>query len=105
MFELLKLTVDFFVLRDSAQKGMLSWRVVLFAFCFVIFLFGTGMPAANYYDKHPEASTLFYMVVGIDLLAFVLFMIFGARWYLRGMARYRASLAATDTKDGAVNPS
>jgi hypothetical protein len=79
--------------------------VVLFAFCFVAFLFGTGVPAANYYDKHPEASTPFYMVVGIDLLAFVLFMIFGTRWYLRGMARYRASLAATDKRDGAVNPS
>ncbi len=103
MLELLKLFTDFFVLRDAKQKGMMTWRVWLFAFCFVIFLFGTGVPAANYYDKHPEASTLFYGVAGIDLLAFVLFMIFGTRWYFRGIARYRASLAAAQTQDGAVD--
>jgi hypothetical protein len=103
VLELLKLITDFFVLRDSAQKGMVSWRVVLFGFGFAIFLFATGVPAANYYDKHPEASTMFYVVIGIDVLAFVLFMIFGTRWYLRGMARYRASLAASEAKGQAVD--
>jgi hypothetical protein len=94
VLELLKLITDLFVMRDSAQKGMLSWRGVLFGFGFAIFLFATGVPAANYYDRHAEARTLFLFVVGIDALAFILFMIFGTRWYLRGMARYRAEQAA-----------
>jgi hypothetical protein len=96
VFELLKIIVDLFALKDASDKGMLSWKVVLFGFGFAIFLFATGVPAASYYQNHPEAKNIFFAVIAMDALAFLLFMIFGIRWYRRGLARYRASQAAKD---------
>jgi hypothetical protein len=89
VFALLKRITDFFVPTDSAQKGLLSRKGVLFGFGFAIFLFGTGVPAAASYQNHPEGKNIFIAAIVVDALSLVLFIIFGARWYVRGMARYR----------------
>lgn len=98
MFELLKLIADFFVLRDSAQKGMLSWKVMLTGFAFAAFLFGTLLPAFLYYQNHPAAKPLFIAVLVIDAIAYVAMMILGWRWYAQGMARYNSRQAEAAAK-------
>ena len=54
MLELVKLVWDVFVLRDAARRGQLNWRVWVVAIAFVLILYGTGLPAAMLYDKHPN---------------------------------------------------
>ena len=54
MLELVKLVWDVFVLRDAARRGQLNWRVWVVAIAFVLILYGTGLPAAMLYDKHPQ---------------------------------------------------
>lgn len=83
MGELLKLLWDAVVLRDSAKKGMLSWRIVGFAACFVLLLYGTGLPAVVDYQKHPSHKPLFIAAMVFDALLFLAFMIFGTRWWWR----------------------
>ncbi len=90
MLELIKLIVDGFVLRDSAQKGLLTWKGVLCAIGFVVLLYGTGVPAAVLYDSHPQYKPLFIAAIVFDATIFILFMIFGTRWYLRASARLKA---------------
>jgi type VI protein secretion system component VasK len=93
MLELIKLITDLFVLRDSAQKGMMSWKVMLTGFAFAAFLFGTLLPAFLYYQNHPAAKPLFIAVLVIDAIAYVAMMVLGWRWYARGAARYEARQA------------
>jgi cytochrome c biogenesis protein CcdA len=90
MLELLKLLFDGAVLRDSAKKGLLSWKVILFAVGFVLLLYGTGLPATLLYQAHPQYKPLFIAALAFDGLMFILFMIFGTRWYLRATARLKA---------------
>ena len=81
MIELLKLVWDVIVLRDSARKGLLNWRVFAFAVGFVLLLYGTGIPAVIDYQKHPSHKPLFIAALAFDLLLFVAFMIWGTRWW------------------------
>ena len=81
MIELLKLVWDVIMLRDSARKGLLSWRVFAFAVGFVLLLYGTGIPAVIDYQKHPSHKPLFIAALAFDLLLFVAFMIWGTRWW------------------------
>jgi membrane protein YdbS with pleckstrin-like domain len=97
MLELLKLLVDAFVLRDSARKGMLTWKVMLTGFGFALFLYATALPATLLYEKHPQYEWVFITAITIDALAVILFMIFGTRWYLRAKARYEAQSVAQST--------
>ena len=90
MLELIKLIVDGFVLRDSARKGLLTWKVALVGAGFAILLYGTGLPAALLYQTHPQYKPLFIAAIAFDAVAFVLFMIFGTRWYFRATARLKA---------------
>jgi cytochrome c biogenesis protein CcdA len=90
MLELIKLLVDGVVLRDGARKGLLTWKVVLFAVAFVLLLYGTGLPATLLYQAHPQYKPLFIAAIAFDGLLFILFMIFGTRWYLRATARLKA---------------
>jgi cytochrome c biogenesis protein CcdA len=96
MLELFKLIVDGVMLRDSARKGLLTWKVVLFAIGFVVLLYGTGVPASLLYDTHPQYKPLFIAAIVFDVLMFVLFMIFGTRWYLRATARLKAQSTSAD---------
>ena len=98
MLELIKLITDFFVLRDSAQKGMMSWKVMLTGFAFAAFLFGTLLPTFLYYQNHSAAKPLFIAVLAIDGIAYVAMMILGWRWYARGVAQYEASQAEAAAK-------
>jgi cytochrome c biogenesis protein CcdA len=93
MLELIKLIIDGFVLRDSARKGLLTLKVVLFAVCFVLLLYGTGLPATLLYQAHPQYKPLFIAALAFDGLMFILFMIFGTRWYFRATARLKAQQA------------
>jgi hypothetical protein len=90
MFELFKLLIDGLVLRDASRKGILTWKVMLFGFGFAIFLYATALPAALLYEKHPQYLWLCLTTLAIDALAFILFLIFGTRWYFRATARAKA---------------
>jgi hypothetical protein len=83
MLELVKLVWDVFALRDAARKGQLNWRVWVVAFAFVLFLYGTGLPVAFLYDKHPQYKPLFMAILAVDGVVFVWFAIWGVRRYLR----------------------
>jgi hypothetical protein len=63
MLELLKLLVDAFVLRDSARKGMLTWKVMLTGFGFALFLYATALPATLLYEKHPRYEWAFITAI------------------------------------------
>jgi hypothetical protein len=95
MFELFKLAWDFFVLRDAARKGQLNWQVWVIAIAFVLFLYGTGLPVALLYDKHPQYKSLFIATLALDGLVFIWFMIWGVRRYLRLMAAGKSTAAAS----------
>jgi hypothetical protein len=94
VLELLKLIIDGLVLRDAGQKGILTWKVLLAGFGFALFLYGTALPAAVLYQNHPQYKWLFIAALSVDAIAFVLFMIFGIRWYLRAMARAKVRSGA-----------
>jgi cytochrome c biogenesis protein CcdA len=96
MLELLKLLFDGIVLRDSAKKGLLTWKVVLFAVGFVLLLYGTGLPATLLYQAHPQYKPLFIAALVFDGLMFILFMIFGTRWYFRARARLKVHQSAQE---------
>jgi hypothetical protein len=98
VLELIKLITDLFVLKDSAQKGMMSWKVMLIGFAFAAFLFGTILPTFLYFQNHPAAEPLFIAVLVIDGLAYVAMMILGWRWYARGVAAYEARQAGEAAK-------
>ena len=97
MLELIKLIVDGLVLRDGARKGLLTWKVVLFAIGFVVLLYGTGLPASLLYQAHPQYKPLFIAAVVFDALMFISFMIFGTRWYLRAMARLKTESTESES--------
>jgi cytochrome c biogenesis protein CcdA len=97
MLEFIKLIVDGLIIRDSARKGLLTWKVVLFAIGFVLLLYGTGVPAAVLYDAHPQYKPLFIAAIAFDALMFISFMIFGTRWYFRATARLKAQ--STDNEN------
>lgn len=86
MLELFKLFWDVAVLRDAARKGQLNWRIWAIAIAFVIFLYGTGLPVALFYDKYPRHEALFIATLVLDGLVVLWFMIWGARRYLRQSA-------------------
>jgi hypothetical protein len=90
MFELVKLLWDVSVLRDAGRKGQLNWRVWVVAVAFVLFLYGTGLPVAMLYDKHPQYKVLFVATLALDGLVFVWFIIWGVRRYLRLKATDRS---------------
>jgi hypothetical protein len=90
MFELVKLLWDVFVLRDAARKGQLNWQVWVVAVAFMLFLYGTGLPVAFLYDKHPQYKSLFIAILIVDGLVFVWFAIWGVRRYLRLKAAERS---------------
>ena len=83
MFELFKLFWDVVVLRDAAKKGQLDWRVWVIAIGFVLFLYGTGLPAVLLYESHPQYKALFIATLLVDGLAFVWLMVWGIRRYFR----------------------
>jgi hypothetical protein len=95
--ELAKLLWDVFVLRDATRKGQLNWRIWVIAAAFVLFLYGTGLPAAMLYDKHPQFKPLFIGTLVLDGLVFVWFMIWGVRRYLRLKAAEKPCAVAPST--------
>jgi hypothetical protein len=89
MFELVKILWDVFVLRDAARKGQLNWRIWAIGIGFVLFLYGTGLPAVMLYDAHPQYKPVFIAAMILDGLAFVWLMIWGWRRYARQTAARR----------------
>src|SRR5581483_903887 len=94
MFELFQIAWDIFMLRDSARKGLLKVRSVLFAFAFVAILYGTGVPAAALYQNHPQYKPLFLVTMAFDLVLFMAFMTWAVRYYLK--RRREQSAAASE---------
>ena len=95
MFELLKLLMDGLVLRDSARKGLVNWKVMLTGFGFVIFLYGTALPALLLYQRNPRYEWLFIATLSVDAVAFIVVMFFGIRWYFQASARHKEQNAAS----------
>lgn len=91
MLELVKLLFDGAVLRESARVGLLTWRVWAAAIGFAALVWGIGLPAGLYYAKHPDAKWVFIAAMSLLLVTLMLFIIFGARWYLRATATLRAN--------------
>jgi cytochrome c biogenesis protein CcdA len=83
MFEFFKIIWDMIVLRDSASKGQLKVRQLLFGFGFAILLYAIGVPAAVLYSKHPQYKPLFIAAIVLDGLLFIAFMVYGIRGYFR----------------------
>jgi cytochrome c biogenesis protein CcdA len=83
MIELIQIAWDIFMLRDSARKGQLKLRAVLFALAFVVLLYGTGVPAAALYQNHPQYKPLFLATMVFDLVLFVAFMTWAVRYNLK----------------------
>ena len=97
MLELIKLIVDGLILRRAHKQGIMTWKVYAFAILFVLVLYGTGVPAVVLYQDHPQYKPLFLAAVIFDAVLFLLFMVFGFRWYFRAMARVKAEQAAAST--------
>ncbi|WP_348264775.1 hypothetical protein P8935_09595 [Telmatobacter sp. DSM 110680] len=95
MFEIFKIVWDVLVLRDAARKGQLNWRIWTIAICFVLFLYGTGLPVTLLYEKYPGYKPLFIATLALDGLAFVWFMIWGVRRYLRQLATDKSAGAGS----------
>ena len=97
MNELLKLLVDGLVLRDSAQKGTFSWRVMLVGFGAVILAFAIGIGAVSYVDKHPSPASdnLLLAVLLIAVLVLLVALIWGWRYQKRLAARRSAETQST----------
>src|ERR1700742_2919563 len=83
MLELIQIAWDIFMLRDSARKGQLKLRGVIFAIVFVVLLYGTGVPAAALYQNHPQYRLLFLATMVFDVALFVSFMTWGIRYNLQ----------------------
>ncbi len=98
MIELIQIAWDIFMLRDSARKGRLKLRAVLFALAFVVLLYGTGVPAAALYQNHPQYKPLFLATMVFDLILFVSFMTWAVRYNLK-LRRERSA-----SRNGSGNP-
>jgi cytochrome c biogenesis protein CcdA len=96
--ELIQIAWDIFMLRDSARKGRLKLRAVLFALAFVVLLYGTGVPAAALYQNHPQYKLLFLATMVFDLILFVSFMTWAVRYNLK-LRRERSA-----SRSGSGNP-
>ncbi len=83
MFELVKIIWDVFVIRDATRRGQMNWRIWAVAIGFVLFLYGTGLPAVMLYQKNPQYKPVFIAAMVADGLAFVAFLIWGWRRYAR----------------------
>ncbi len=102
MIELIQIAWDIFMLRDSARKGQLKLRAVLFALAFVVLLYGTGVPAAVLYSSHPQYKPLFLATMVFDLVLFIAFMTWAVRYNLklRREPRSAAANSSNSTSEG-----
>ena len=65
------MTSDRDILRDSVRKGLLNWNVMLTGFGFVIFLYGTALPAGLLYQRNPRYEWLFIDTLCVDAVVFI----------------------------------
>lgn len=83
MFELLKLLWDAIVLRDTAKKGMFSWRLYGMAFLVVLCEYIIALSVTVLYEKHPEFKSLFIATMAFLVIALIAFLWWGWRYQLR----------------------
>ncbi len=86
MLELLKLLTDAAVLRDSARKGILTWRPIVAGLLFAVLEYAIALPAVLYWSNHPSFKPWFLAAMALVLLNFFVFMFFAIRWYVRAIA-------------------
>ncbi len=58
---------------------------------FELIIYGTGVPAASLYEDHPQYKPVFIAALILDGLAFLWFMSWGIRRYLRQSAARKSS--------------
>lgn len=83
MFELVKLAWDAVVLRDSAQKGEMTWKVWLAALGFLAVLYGIGLPAILLMDKYSNDKRILPAAGGLIGVVMVIYFWLAIRWRLR----------------------
>ena len=93
MFELVKIAWDLIVIRDATRKGQLNWRTWVIGIAFVLFLYGTGLPATLLYEKHPQYKPVLIAVLVLDGIVYVTFMIWAWRWQARQSAARKSRIA------------
>jgi len=89
-----------FVLRESAKKGELSWRVGAMAFLFVVLLYAIALPATILWVNHPGYKPVFIAAMVLDGVLFVAFMAWAIKWRARQKAARAAQLATTASTKG-----
>lgn len=98
MIELFQIVWDLIMIRDNVRKGRLTIRRTVISMCFVVLMYGIGVPAAVLYDKHPEYEAVFIAAMAVVGLLFVLLVYIGFRWYFQSLASERA--AANSRSEG-----
>ncbi len=83
MFELIKLAWDAVVLRDSARKGEMTWKVWLAAGGFLAAIYGIGLPAILLLDKYPNDKRIFPAAATLIGVVVVIYFWLAIRWRLR----------------------
>src|ERR1700749_3894650 len=91
MWEIIKLAVDFLVLRDAQRKHLLNARMIAMGFAFALFLYLTALPATLLYQQHPQYKPLFIAALAVDVIATVVFMWYAIRDYLHQLRVSRPS--------------
>jgi hypothetical protein len=102
MAELIKLIVDFIVIRDSAKKGTLSGFAMFIGFAVTFVVFGVALGVISYADKHPGPASdkLLIGFLVFAALTFTTTVIWGWRYQQRLAARRAARSAAPAGKPG-----
>ncbi len=84
MFELIKVVLNLFVLRDSMQKGEMTPGVWAGAGLFLLVVVLIGVPTIFYYDRHPDASPRVMVVAAVLLgMALIVYFWLAIRWRQR----------------------
>ncbi len=96
MLELIKVIVDLFVLRDTAKRGMFSWKLTGMAFVVVISGYVIALSTEAYYEKHPGAKPLFVAVMISLVMGLAAFLWWGWRYQTRLAASREAALATSE---------
>jgi membrane protease YdiL (CAAX protease family) len=98
MFEIFNILWKLFMVRESAKKGELNWRVGAIAFLFVVLLYAIALPATVLWVNHPGYKPVFIAAVALDAVLFVAFMVWAIKWQAKQRAARAAQMAAAPAK-------
>jgi divalent metal cation (Fe/Co/Zn/Cd) transporter len=101
MGDLFKIGWDLVVLRHYNRQGMkLSAGDYVVAIGFVIFLYGTGVPAAVLYQNHPQYKWVLIATLVIDGIATIAMFVYEIKWWIK----HRAAVLAANSAQPSAPP-